>query len=375
MIVEDQEQADKVLGVRDALPRLERIVVDDMRGLEDYRRAAARQPRGASRPRAARSTRGSPGRYEALLDAAAAGRRGAARLHLRHHRCRQGRDAQPPQPARDGGGRDRGRPDRARATRSSRSCRSPGSASSSLSVAIALHVGATVSFPEEPETVREDLREIGPHVMIAPPRFWEAMCSEYQVKIADAGFVKRRGHAGRARPSASGWPRAKAATPGPRAAPGPSARSRGLLAFRALLDQLGLSRVRCAYTGGAPLGPEMFRVLPRHRPQPQAGVRPDRDRRDLRAPPGRRRAARRPWASRRRARRCGSPRAARSSSRARACSSATTRTRTPPRGRSTTAGSAPATPASWTSEGHLVMIDRLTRRADDWRTARASRPR
>jgi long-chain acyl-CoA synthetase len=30
-----------------------------------------------------------------------------------------------------------------------------------LSVAIALHVGATVSFPEEPETVREDLREIG----------------------------------------------------------------------------------------------------------------------------------------------------------------------------------------------------------------------
>ena len=34
VIVEDQEQADKVLGLRAALPRLARIVVDDMRGLE-----------------------------------------------------------------------------------------------------------------------------------------------------------------------------------------------------------------------------------------------------------------------------------------------------------------------------------------------------
>jgi long-chain acyl-CoA synthetase len=31
-----------------------------------------------------------------------------------------------------------------------------------------------------------------------------------------------------------------------------------LLAFRALLDKLGLSRIRRAYTGGAPLGPEIF---------------------------------------------------------------------------------------------------------------------
>ena len=102
----------------------------------------------------------------------------------------EGRDDQPPQPARDGGGRDRRRPVR------------EGDEIVSflpfawvgeqlVSVAIALHVGATVNFPEEPETLREDLREIGPHVMIAPPRFWEAMCSEYQVKIADAGFLKR----------------------------------------------------------------------------------------------------------------------------------------------------------------------------------------
>jgi long-chain acyl-CoA synthetase len=36
------------------------------------------------------------------------------------------------------------------------------------------------------------------------------------------------------------------------------ARLAHVLAFRALLDKFGLSRVRYAYTGGAPLGPEVF---------------------------------------------------------------------------------------------------------------------
>jgi len=94
-------------------------------------------------------------------------------------------------------------------------------------------------------------------VMIAPPRFWEAMCSEYQVKIGDSGFVKRlatraalalgeraatseRDHS---RPRVLAWVQ--------------RALARGL-AFRTLLDKLGLSRVQRAYTGGAPLGPEIF---------------------------------------------------------------------------------------------------------------------
>nr|MDQ3830300.1 AMP-binding protein [Candidatus Tectomicrobia bacterium] len=37
IVAEDQEQVDKILEVRDELPRLERIIVDDARGLEDYR--------------------------------------------------------------------------------------------------------------------------------------------------------------------------------------------------------------------------------------------------------------------------------------------------------------------------------------------------
>jgi len=121
-------------------------------------------------------------------------------------------------------------------------------------------VGATVSFPEEPETLREDLREIGPHVMIAPPRFWEAMCSEYQVKIDDAGFVKQaatraalaigeRVVAGRPRRAQAGLVR--------RALYGVAY----VLALRSMLDKLGLSRVRYAYAGGAPLGVEIFQFF------------------------------------------------------------------------------------------------------------------
>src|SRR5262245_30550431 len=124
-----------------------------------------------------------------------------------------------------------------------------------ISVAIALRAGATVNFPEEPETMREDLREIGPHVMIAPPRFWETMCSEYQVKIADSGVLKRAAMRLALALGARGG--AGAAGLGERAL---RAIAR-VLALRAVLDKLGLSRVRYAYTGGAPLGPEIFRFF------------------------------------------------------------------------------------------------------------------
>src|SRR5437867_11300272 len=36
VLVEDQEQADKILAVRAAVPSLERIIVDEMRGLEGH---------------------------------------------------------------------------------------------------------------------------------------------------------------------------------------------------------------------------------------------------------------------------------------------------------------------------------------------------
>ena len=255
VLAEDQEQADKVLGVRAALPRLERIVVDDMRGLETYQdpmlvslervEAQGREVDGAD-----------PGRYESLLaqrrpdDVAllsyTSGTTGMAKAAMIGHRnlLAMAAGVTEVDPMREGDEVVSFLP-------------FAWVGEQLVSVAMALHVGATVNFPEEPETAREDLREIGPHVMIAPPRFWEAMCSEYQVKIGDSGFVKRL--ATRAALALG----ARAATcEGDHARPRGVARAQRalarLLAFRTLLDKLGLARVRRAYTGGAPLGPEIF---------------------------------------------------------------------------------------------------------------------
>jgi len=107
------------------------------------------------------------------------------------------------------------------------------------------------------------------------------------VKIGDSGFVKRAGHARRAGPGERAA-RASATTRPRVLARVQRALARGL-AFRTLLDKLGLSRVQRAYTARAP-GSEIFAFFPDDRAQPQAGLRPDRDVGHLRRPPGRRRA-------------------------------------------------------------------------------------
>ena len=55
-----------------------------------------------------------------------------------------------------------------------------------------LIVGFRVNCPERPETVQENIREIAPHFLVAPPRIWENLVSLVQVKMEDASFVKRR---------------------------------------------------------------------------------------------------------------------------------------------------------------------------------------
>ena len=49
LFVEDEEQLDKVLEVRERLPKLRKIIVFDMEGLRDFDDAAGDVPRGAAR--------------------------------------------------------------------------------------------------------------------------------------------------------------------------------------------------------------------------------------------------------------------------------------------------------------------------------------
>lgn len=129
-----------------------------------------------------------------------------------------------------------------------------------VSVTISLLVGFTINFPEDPNTVMEDIREIGPHTMFAPPRIWENMTSTVQVKIMDTTPFKRFMY-NWAMPI--GYKIAdlkfkKQAIP----------LGLSLLQklsywalFRPLKDRLGLSNLRTCSTGGAALGPDVFRFF------------------------------------------------------------------------------------------------------------------
>ncbi len=123
-----------------------------------------------------------------------------------------------------------------------------------------LLTGARLNFPEEPETIAEDTREIGPNFVIYGPRQWEGLVSEIQVKIIDANPIKRFayhllvpiGHKiadirfqgkepnlfWRALHGVAHW-----------------------ALFRPLKDRLGLSKVRFAVTGSSVLSLDTFRLI------------------------------------------------------------------------------------------------------------------
>jgi long-chain acyl-CoA synthetase len=129
-----------------------------------------------------------------------------------------------------------------------------------LTMACGLQVGFTISFPEEAGTVKSDLREIGPDVMFSPPRIWEDMVSDVQVRVGEAGWLKRAAFAwgyGVGEQIADRRVRGERANPAQKML-GAIAEA---VALRPTREQLGMTRVRRCYTGGAPLGPDVFRFF------------------------------------------------------------------------------------------------------------------
>jgi long-chain acyl-CoA synthetase len=123
-----------------------------------------------------------------------------------------------------------------------------------------LYKGFTVNFPEKVETVQENIREIGPHIMLAPPRIWEKICSDIQVKIQDAVWIKRKAY--------KTFLSVGYRMTDFRLRHGNPPRTWKLLnglahicLFRSLKNYFGLARLRHVYTGGAPLGPEIFNMF------------------------------------------------------------------------------------------------------------------
>lgn len=129
-----------------------------------------------------------------------------------------------------------------------------------LAVACGVAHGLTISFPEDSATQKADMREIGPDVMFAPPRIWESMLTEVQVRIDEAGALKR---------ALFGWgydiSDRVATMESQGKTPGAGLKFlnvfANLVATRPVREQLGLTRLKRCYTGGAPLGPDVFRFF------------------------------------------------------------------------------------------------------------------
>jgi len=123
-----------------------------------------------------------------------------------------------------------------------------------------LLTGARLNFPEEPETIAEDTREVGPHFVIYGPRQWESLVSEIQIKMIDAHPLKRFtynlflpvGHKiadisfhGKT-PNLFWWTLHGLAY---------------LVLFRPLKDSLGLNKIKFAVTGSSVLSLDTFRLI------------------------------------------------------------------------------------------------------------------
>jgi len=51
--------------------------------------------------------------------------------------------------------------------------------------------GAVINFPESPDTLEKDMREIGPAFQILTPRFYEEIAARMRIRVDVAGFLKR----------------------------------------------------------------------------------------------------------------------------------------------------------------------------------------
>ena len=130
-------------------------------------------------------------------------------------------------------------------------------AEQNLGITSSLLFGFTVNFPEEPDTVQENIREIGPQFIMYSGRLWENVCATVQAKMSDATGPKK-------------WAFERFLPIGYDVSQKRLNRERvsllkrilfamgDWLCYSGLRDKIGLSKIRFAYTAGAALSPEII---------------------------------------------------------------------------------------------------------------------
>jgi long-chain acyl-CoA synthetase len=121
-----------------------------------------------------------------------------------------------------------------------------------------LKLGVVVHFPENSGTVFNDLREVAPHMLFAPPRFWEKMHSQIELAMRDAMPLARRIY---------GWALAEGEAIADARRNGRTAgrlarwrfRLLHALALQNVRKFLGLQNIKVVVTGAAPVPPELLK--------------------------------------------------------------------------------------------------------------------
>jgi long-chain acyl-CoA synthetase len=258
IVAEDQEQVDKILSLRDQLPKLRYVIYDDPRGLTQSRFEWLKpfeEVQELGRKHGAQH----PGLFEAEIDRGrpedvamicyTSGTTGNPKGAMLTH-------ANVVSTARTFMSAEDVRAD------DEWLCYLPMAwvGDSLYSLVLSLAAGFCCNCPESPETVQRDLRELGPTTVLAPPRIWENMLTSVQVRAADATPLKRWVFGRYQRAAEEAEILRSEGKPVPLAL-----RLRCALGeffvYGPVRDQLGLRRARWAYTGGAPLGPDTFRFF------------------------------------------------------------------------------------------------------------------
>jgi long-chain acyl-CoA synthetase len=256
VFVEDEEQLDKILEVRERLPRLRRIIVFDMEGLRDFDDAQVMSLE-ALRALGADFDEKHEGVWEKRLATRNAGDlailvytsgttgkpKGAMISHRNILATLDGYQDAFPQGPED---------ERMAFLPLCHIAERVGGQYHSL------HSGAVLNFVENPETVPENVREIAPTIFTAVPRVWEKFYSGVLIRLKEAGRLQQ-------------WAYAVAISIGYRVAALKEARKpvpadlrfsfwlARLLVLNNVRKVIGVHRTKVCITGAAPISPDLVR--------------------------------------------------------------------------------------------------------------------
>jgi len=117
--------------------------------------------------------------------------------------------------------------------------------------------GFTVNCPESTETVVNDQKEIGPTYIFAPPRIWENILTQIMIKIEDSAWIKRKAFAYFMK-VAGRVEKKRIANEQVPVGDNILYQLGWFLIYGPLVDNLGMSKIKVAYTAGEAIGPEIF---------------------------------------------------------------------------------------------------------------------